>query len=130
MKAQNVWVYRNLRHGRKARPLYSVMRNGRVIARVHRILLGNVRFVVRESRRQKVLRDGCKNVHAFVVGRIAWNGAMGIDKNGKDLPIRIRYNPYASGQFWTETGGVDYAVQIAGAALLNERGLSAAYLNI
>jgi hypothetical protein len=55
---------------------------------------------------------------------------MGIDKNGKDLPVRIRYNPYASGQFWTETGSVDFSVQTAGAVLLNERGISAAYLNI
>lgn len=129
-KAKEVWVYRNLKHGRKVRPLYSVMRNGRVIARVHRILLGNVRFVVREAGRRKVLKEGRKNVHAFVVGNIAWRGCMGIDKNGRDLPVRVRYNPYASGQFWTETGGVDYSVQTAGAALLNEHGITAAYLNI
>jgi hypothetical protein len=46
-----VWVYRNLKHGRGARPLYSIMSKGRVIARRHRVLLTDCRLVVREGGR-------------------------------------------------------------------------------
>lgn len=128
-----VYVYRNLRHGRKARPLYSVMQNGRVVRRVHRILLTDVRFVVREAGRQKVLQEGRKNVHAFAVGHIAVRGAMGIDKHGPDLPVKVYYNPYNTGYFFALAGkgnDLTYPVLGARAVLINEQGISAAYLNI
>ncbi len=122
-----VRVYRNLKHGRKAKPLYSVMQNGRVVQRTHRILLTDVTFVVREAGRQKVLQEKRKNVHAFVVGHIAVRGAMGIDKSGPDLPVKVMYNPYNAGYFFA--GAQPYPVLSARAVLINEHGISAAYIN-
>src|SRR5258708_30255532 len=110
-----VSVYRNLKHGRKALPLYSVMQGGRIVARLHRVLLAGkwdgdyCKFVVREKGRQRVIKEKRKNVHAFVVGYLVnpaytpkdtTPGAMGIDENGRDLPARVMYNPYAAGYFF------------------------------
>lgn len=125
-----VRVYRNLKHGRASRPLYSVLQNGRVVKRVHRILLTDCTFIVREAGRQRVLQEGRKNVHAFVIGKVATKGAMGIDKNGKDLPVRVTYNPYNDETF-VAIGGQTLAwpVKSARAVLINERGMSACYLD-
>ena len=119
---KEVWVYRNLKHGRKARRLYSVMQNGKVLRTVHRLLLVDVRFVVREGGRQRVLREGRKNVHAFVVGRIA-SSVYGIDKNGKNLPVTVVYNPHNDAHFY----GFGKPLSGARAVLLNEHGMTAAY---
>jgi hypothetical protein len=94
------------------------------VKHVHRILLRDVTFVVREAGRQKVLREKRKNVHAFVKGLVV-RGAMGIDKNGKDLPMHIRYNPYVSRHFRSP---YDHPVFHAQVALINENGISAAYV--
>ena len=121
-----VWVYRNLKHGKQSTPLYSVMHKGKVIARKHRVLLSGVKFIVRESGRQRVLKEKRKNVHAFVVGDLVGKeGAFGIDENGPDLPCQVRYNPYDRGDFvYGKT-----AVKGALGALLNEHGISATYLS-
>jgi hypothetical protein len=118
-----VWVYRNLRHGRNAPSLYSVMQNGRVVMRVHSVLLTDARFVVREAGRQKVLQEKRKNVHAFVVGHLA-TSAFGIDKTGPNLPVKVTYNPYTAGYFFA--GTQPYPVLSARAVLINESGISAA----
>ena len=138
-----VRVYRNLKHGRKSKPLYSIMQGGRVIARRHRVLLSQrdnypCVFWVNDSGRQRVLKQKRKNVHAFVIGYLASAeftpkgkipGAMGIDEHGKDLPARVMYNPYAAGYFFipdsTKVNGTP--VRGAMAALLNENGISASY---
>lgn len=131
--SKTVKVYRNLKHGKSARPLYSVMQGGRVVARLHRVLLGNATFKVNEAGRQRVLKEERKNVHAFVIGRIANDkytpkgkicGACGIDENGRDLPWKIRYNPYVAGHFVGQQGE---EVKGAMCVLLNERGITAAY---
>jgi hypothetical protein len=120
-----VYVYRNLKHGRNAKPLYSVMYKGRVVARVSRILLTEASFVVREAGRQRVLRERRKNVHAFVCGKwVRRGGAFGIDANGKDLPVKITYNPYYAGSFFAN-GPVKSALGV----LLNENGISACYID-
>lgn len=120
--APQVWVYRNLKHGRQSRPLYSVMQNGKVIRRTHRILLANAKFVVREGGRQRVVREKRKNVHAFVVGTPV-SSAFGIDRHGKDLPAKVRYNPYEGPHFKWD----DHPLKGARAVLLNENGISATY---
>lgn len=134
-----VWVYRNLRNGHKTRPLYSVMQNGRVVARLHRALLSGkwndnlCKFVVREAGRQKVLKHKRKNVHAFVVGYLVNSaytpkgkpeGAWGINENGRDLPVKVTYNPYICGHF---LGPDSHPLEGAGGVLLNENGISATY---
>jgi hypothetical protein len=123
-----VMVYRNLKHGRKSRPLYSVMQNGRVVRRTHRIMLADVRFVVRERGRQKVLQTGQKNVHAFAVGRVI-GSAFGADRTDK-LPVTVCYNPYNDGHFFCLMNGLGPTpVYGARCVILNEFGMTAAYLN-
>jgi hypothetical protein len=132
-----VKVYRNLKHGKNATPLYSIMQDGRVKARRHQVLLSSVVFLVLESGRQRVIQEKRKNVHAFVLGKLVSAeftpkgqiaGACGIDEQGPDLPARIHYNPYKHGYFYCDNL-VDHEFQVegAGAVLLNERGMSAAY---
>jgi hypothetical protein len=58
---------------------------------------------------------------------VGQEGAFGIDKNGKDLPIRIKYDPYKAGYFMTESG---LPVDAAWGVLLNERGMTACYLGL
>lgn len=121
-----VAVYRNLRYGRKAPPLYSIQHKGKVIDRRHRVLLSNAKFVVREGGRKRVLREGRKNVHAFVVGDLVdERGIFGIDADStKDFPMKVSYNPFKSECFTSPHG----CVKGARGVLLNERGITAAYL--
>jgi hypothetical protein len=99
------------------------MQNGLVIGHVDRILLQDVQFKVREGGRQRVLREKRKNVHAFVVGTVV-DSAFGADKDDKDLPAKITYNPYKAGTFmWGQ-----HPVKAARVAMINERGVTAAYL--
>lgn len=121
-----VWVYRNLRHGRKAAPLYSIMQNGRVFMRATSIVLRDARFVVRAAGRKRVLEEGRKNVHAFVVG-FPVRSTMGMTKRGR-LPIRILYNPYQFGFFYCVGDRVN---KVTGAlsVILNEHGCTGAYLD-
>ncbi len=129
-----VKVYRNLKHGKKAKPLYSIMHKGKVIARRHRVLLSTAVFVVLESGRQRVIKDKRKNVHAFVIGELVSaeftpkgeiSGCMGIDENGTDLPYKVSYNPYTASHFVGEHG---QKLKGAGGVLLNEHGMTAAYV--
>jgi hypothetical protein len=130
MKRPIVKVYRNLKHGKSARPLYSIMRNGRVIARRHRVLLTAARFVVNQAGRRRVIQSGRKNVHAFVVGE--WvrrpDSAFGTDETDtRPLGMRIVYNPYKMSAFQTECGN---DVKAARGVLLNENGISATYIDL
>ncbi|MBY0403208.1 MAG: hypothetical protein K2X66_04870, partial [Cyanobacteria bacterium] len=61
-------IYYNLH--RKCLSARGLDRNyrGRVVARPRGILLKKVRFVVQPKGRERVLREGRKNVHAFVRG--------------------------------------------------------------
>lgn len=121
-----VYVYRNLKHGRAAPPLYSIMQGGKVIGRAARVLLCDVTFVVREAGRQRVLREGRKCVHAFAKGSLVDSrGAFGIDENDKrGLPVRVSYDPHQGPHFMDSHGPVKGARVV----LLNEHGMSAAYL--
>ena len=124
-----VSVYRNLRD--KKHPLYSVMHRGRVIARVRRILLTDCVFKVREGGRQRVLRDKVKNFHAFVTGKwVRRGGAFGQDANGRDFPVKVKYNPYENKTFVINASGFRYdgqPIHNARGVLLNEHGCTACY---
>jgi hypothetical protein len=133
-----VKVYRNLKHGKDAKPLYSIMQDGRVKARRHQVLLSSAVFLVLESGRQRVLQQKRKNVHAFVIGKLVSDeftkhgetpGAYGIDEHGPSLPARIRYNPYERGEFYCDNlTDKPFSVEGAGAVLLNAHGMSATYV--
>lgn len=120
LHGEKVKVYRNL-HKR----CYSVQDiTGRVVAHVNNLLLTDATFKVREAGRNKVLRTKRKNVHAFVIGKVA-DSAFGIDKEGRDLPVKIRYNPYVAGYFRDEA---DRPVKGALGVLLTDKGISGCYL--
>jgi len=61
-----VEVYRNLRNG-----LMSVREcGGRVLTHEHDVFIRGARFVVGPMGRERVLREGQKNVHAYVRGEL------------------------------------------------------------
>lgn len=84
-----VEVYFNLH-----KKVFSVRRcsTGRVIMHSDHVHIRNPEFVVRKAGRERVLREGKKNVHAFVRGEITHFD----DFFNKTLPnySRVMYNPY------------------------------------
>lgn len=78
-----VKVYKNLH-----RDCYSVLdSSGKVCMRVHDMYLSLPRFTVRQSGRERVIKEGMKNVHAFVVGFIS-------EKHCNVEWRKVKYNPY------------------------------------
>lgn len=64
---KEVKVYRNLT--RKPGVWYSIVQNGKVVAHSEFVLLFDVKFEVNEAGRQRMLKSGHKNVHAYAVGK-------------------------------------------------------------
>ena len=60
-----VRVFKNLKYG-----CYSIMQRGVIKASAKQVRLSDVEFRVRESGRQRMLREQRKNVHAFAVGHL------------------------------------------------------------
>lgn len=95
-----VCVYKNLRNGR-----WSVTQatasggRGKLIGHWDHVILRDVRFVVRESRRQAVVAKHCREVHAWAVGTQA---VCMLDPQGAGL--EVTYNPYRSALFHTRDG--------------------------
>jgi hypothetical protein len=82
----------------------------KVIGYARSVLMANVSFVVSESGRQRAIRDGQRNVHAFAVGTLVaadWienKTALPIDWNGAAVYAekhtrRISYNPFRGPDF-------------------------------
>lgn len=70
---QDVRVYRNL-HAR----LWSVLVGGRVVARLPRLALAGVTFVVRPGGAARAAREGRRNVHAFARGTVVETDAAAV----------------------------------------------------
>ncbi len=80
-------VYFNLN-----RNTYSIQDQAhRVVDYADELCLLDVRFVVYEAGRKRVLREHQKNVHAFVEGVIT--------NTEQFAPVPVSYNPYRSGTF-------------------------------
>lgn len=60
-----VRVIRNWKHD-----CYTILQNGRAMASARQVHLADVEFLVRESGRNKMLRERKRNVHAYAVGRL------------------------------------------------------------
>lgn len=60
-----VRVFKNWKHG-----CYTIMQGGTVKASARQVRLTDVEFRVRESGRQRSLREQKRNVHAFAVGTL------------------------------------------------------------
>uniref|UniRef100_A0AAU8GUI1 Uncharacterized protein n=1 Tax=Mycobacterium phage BabyBack TaxID=3158877 RepID=A0AAU8GUI1_9CAUD len=98
-KPIRVFVYLNLHQTRKnGKPWYSVQAlegdfKGRVIHRSGDVLLAHAKGVVRLHGRERVLREGRKNVHAGMVGELI--SLLPQDFTGQ----KITYNPYKYDRF-------------------------------
>lgn len=90
-----IWVYRNLSYPQDG-VWYSIMQRGLVIGHTQIVDLRKCTFKVRESGRQKVIRTGVKNVHAYVVGTIADREPAWHTHYEK---LSGRYNPLRAGTF-------------------------------
>ena len=104
-------VYRNLNKGTPERPVYSVQQytakgspSGRkrwiVVAYATRITLQDVTFKVDERKRQKVIAEQRKNVHAYAIG--VRSGVVPLLDGG-----RVSYNPYKGPSFTFDGKPVD-----------------------
>lgn len=71
---------------------------GRVIAHLPEVRLADARFTVRPSGRERVRREGRKNVHAFVRGR--WQQSV-----PNVIRVCVTYNPYKHDTFVLAHGG-------------------------
>ena len=113
-----VRVFKNLKHG-----CYSIMQNGAVRASARQVRLHDVEFRIRESGRQRMLREQRRNVHAFVVGMLVDFVHPDEDRELGELSGRVAgYFPYEFPTF------VDRAthtpVRFAAMVQLDERGVT------
>ena len=67
-------------------------KTGRVLVHTDKVHIANPKFVVRQSGRNRVLREGRKNVHAFVRGEVTYFND--IDDAKRPMLDNIKYNPY------------------------------------
>jgi len=90
---QRVRIYRNLNNGRMSLQL-KVGKSWKVMGHITDCIISNVIFKVSEAGRLRVIRDGCKNVHAWGEGILISQFDMGIYAS-----IDLGYNPYANSTF-------------------------------
>lgn len=97
MNTDIVRVYRNLH-----RNCFSVQTKSegrwRVSQHTNDLTLEDVSFRVYEKARQRVIKTKNKSPHAYLTGSVSK-----IDIPDTDL-IRVRYNPYVRGDFFSEDG--------------------------
>jgi hypothetical protein len=120
---REVRVYRNLR-----RKCYSIVQDDRVVAHATALAIVGARFAVSAAGRARARRDGRKNVHAWVIGKISLRGAMGLLPWQESDLVQVRYDHRDDLGFRT----VGFAPQVSGlraaeAVILNESSMSAAY---
>ena len=101
------FVYRNLRTGN-----FSLRnsRTGLVYGHKHTVFLAEAEFKVGAKGRERVLREGRKNVHAGVLGTVVATSDGILDVNEVDLYAQgryreVSYNPYLGDTFtYKDTG--------------------------
>jgi hypothetical protein len=95
-----LYIYRNLRTGG-----FSVRHKGRVIDHISHAVALDVRFKVNPAGRERVLREGHKQVHAFVV-------AAGLAPNStrsSDGLREVKYNPFTQTCFTVDGAPIERA---------------------
>ncbi len=90
IKDMRVRVYYNL-HKHTFSIQHRTSKGWRVRDYADTVRLTDVTFKVSEAGRQRVLREGRKNVHAFVIGTLA--------DTVPDTPHRVTYNPFKAPTF-------------------------------
>jgi len=86
---KKVKIYWNLR-----KRCYSIQYKGKVIAHSPYVSLRDCKFVVQPSGHKRVMREKCKNVHAFICGTLIKR------KSDKNTTSTISYNPYHGPYFY------------------------------
>lgn len=109
---EQVEVYRNLHRGG-----LSIRQNGKVVAHTEPgeyIELFMAEMIVQKGGRERVIREGKKNVHAWIQGHL-------IPGIGEFYPARnpLTYNPYKHGMFVNKKTGQE--IPHAKYVLLNEK---------
>jgi len=90
---QRARIYRNLNNGRMSIQV-KVGKSWKVVGHIVDAVLQDVQFRVSEAGRQRVIRDGCKNVHAWGEGIL-----LGEFDESIIAPINLAYNPYQNETF-------------------------------
>ncbi len=86
---QPVEVYRNLWRGG-----YSIRQGGKVVAHSDYVVLLDAVFHVSEAGRQRILRTGVRNVHAWARGKL-----IRCASTKQQMDVRVRYSPRTSDCF-------------------------------
>ena len=97
---KRLYVYWNLH-----KKTWSVRQSGKIVAHTHSIYLKDCRFLVGKAGRERVRREGKKNVHAGVSGYLAMNAEF--HKQQVDRDCWVTYNPYKHDTFIQRTGVCD-----------------------
>lgn len=110
-----IFVYKNLHKGN-----YSLRQNGKVFDRASCVLLEDVVFKVSENRRQAVIRQKRKNVHAGPLGMRYTTDpykilADLIQTNPSKEIVQIYYNPYQTDSFVVKN---DMSKKLSGAEMV------------
>ena len=96
-----VEIYRNLHND-----TFSIRRNGKVVKHLlnwMHLYLEDVKFAVQPAGREKVRREGKKNVHAFIRGTIVKAPDNKFGETFKEECTQIaQYNPYKFDTFVTQ----------------------------
>jgi hypothetical protein len=119
-KAKAVEVYRNLHRGG-----YSVRQNGLVVGHTDAVMLKDAEFVVNAAGHKRYLREGVRNVHAWVRGHITESGMGTTAEEAFKLPA-VRYDK-TRGCFMTHIVTPPHPVKGAMVVALNNRGAFYAY---
>lgn len=86
-------AYYNIR-----RKCFSVLKNGRLHSHRQKLAFKDVVFLVSQAGRARVLREGHKNVHAFVCGTPI--PISQLPKRVRQEPINVGYNPHQCHYFY------------------------------
>ena len=83
---KDVYVYRNL--GEHVSENWSIMQNGLVVGHTDLLYLKDVSLVIRESGRQRAIKENRRNVHAFCKGKIVSK----MPSAYRTLKIKVNYD--------------------------------------
>lgn len=103
---KRVQVYKNLH-----KDMWSVRQAGKIIFHCNRLILRDVKFHVQPAGRDKVRREGKKNVHAYLSGYLFH--VRGLNKLTDDRYLVVTYNPYKHDTFVTEHSEPIYSAPFA-----------------
>jgi hypothetical protein len=120
-----VQVYRN-----RTKNCYSIRQNGRVVAHADRLCLKNCYFVVNEKLKQKAVKTGKRNVHAWIQGMIIGSG-MGVTSHERyRAGVEVIYNPFLNEKFTTKNFVPEGTIKYAWMTVLNRKGVFVSYFDL